>query len=132
MARWLFKQEPTEYSFADLMRDGETAWEGVRNPLALRHLRTAAVGDAVLFYHTGDEKAVVGVAAVTMVMGDDSPLKLQPTRPLTPVPLAAIKADDRFAAWELVRQPRLSVMPVPDDLWAAVMELSGRPMGKRK
>jgi predicted RNA-binding protein with PUA-like domain len=121
MARWLFKQEPEAYSFADLERDGETAWDGVANPLALKHLRAAAAGDEMFFYHTGKEKAVVGVAVVGRAMTDAGPLLVKPVRRLAkPVTLEAIKADGRFAGWELVKQARLSVMPVPDPIWAAV------------
>lgn len=124
MARWLFKQEPDCYSFTDLERDGETTWDGVKNPLACKHLRAAVVGDEVFYYHTGKEKSVVGIAIVTHAMTDDEPLLLKPMRRLaTPVSLAAIKADDRFAGWELVRQSRLSVMPVPAALWKAVLAM---------
>lgn len=124
MARWLVKQEPDCYSFSDLERDGETTWDGVKNPLACKHLRAAAVGDEVFFYHTGKEKSVIGIAVVTRAMTDDEPLLLKPMRRLaTPVSLAAIKADDQFADWELVRQSRLSVMPVPAALWKAVLAM---------
>ncbi len=129
MANWLFKEEPGTYSFADLQRDGSTAWTGVTNALAQKHLRAVKTGDRVFFYHTGDEKAVVGVMEVT---ADPTPdpadetgkrvaVTVEPVRALNaPVTLAAIKADKAFALWELVRQSRLSVMPVPDDLWAKV------------
>ncbi len=124
MARWLVKQEPDSYSFADLERDGGTAWDGVGNPLALKHLRAAAVGDEVFFYHTGKEKSVVGVAVVSRSMTADEPLLLKPVRRLAvPVTLAAVKADERFADWELVRLSRLSVMPVPATIWEAVLAM---------
>jgi predicted RNA-binding protein with PUA-like domain len=124
MARWLVKNEPDCFSFADLERDGETTWEGVKNPVALKHLRAAAAGDEVLYYHTGKEKSVVGVAVVGRAMTDDEPLMLKPVRRLAaPVSLKAIKADERFADWELVRVSRLSVMPVPATLWKAVLAM---------
>lgn len=134
MANWLFKEEPGTYSFADLQRDGSTTWTGVTNALAQKHLRAVKTGDRVFFYHTGDERAVVGVMEVT---ADPTPdpadetgkrvaVTVEPVRALNaPVTLAAIKADKAFAAWELVRQARLSVMPVPDDLWAKVEKMGG-------
>ncbi len=136
MARWLFKEEPTEYSFADLERDGETVWEGVANPLALKHLRAAKPGDEVFFYHTGKEKSVVGVMRVVAASEreDGAPaVTVKPVRRLVnPVPLAAIKADKLFAGWELVRMARLSVMPVPDALWKRVEELAKNLAGAEK
>lgn len=124
MARWLVKNEPDCFSFADLERDGETTWEGVKNPVALKYLRSAAAGDEVLYYHTGKEKSVVGLAVVSRAMTDEEPLALKPVRRLAaPVTLAAINADERFAEWELVRVSRLSVMPVPAALWKAVLAM---------
>ena len=133
MARWLFKEEPDTYSFADLRRDGSTTWSGVTNALAQKHLRAAKAGDLVFFYATGSVKAIVGVAEVA---GDPTPdptdptgkrvaVTLKPVRELAkPVTLATIKGDPAFAAWELVRQARLSVMPVPDALWERVEALA--------
>jgi len=126
MARWLAKTEPDEYAYDDLERDSRGTWDGVRNPTALMHLRSFAVGDEVLVYHTGKEKRVVGVARV--VRGpypdpkQDDPryvvVDLEPVRRLAcPVTLAEIKADPAFAAFDLVRISRLSVMPVPAALW---------------
>jgi predicted RNA-binding protein with PUA-like domain len=132
MADWLFKEEPGTYSFADLERDGTTTWTGVTNALAQKHLRSVKAGDRVFFYHTGDEKAVVGVMEVTADPapdpGDETgkrvAVTVRPVRRLkTPVTLAAIKADKAFAEWELVRQARLSVMPVPGVLWAKVEKM---------
>ncbi|QJW93932.1 EVE domain-containing protein [Frigoriglobus tundricola] len=132
MAHWLFKEEPGSYSFADLQRDGTATWSGVANALAQKHLRAVKKGDRVFFYHTGDEKAVVGVMEVT---ADPTPdpedeagkrvvVTVKPVRALkSPVTLAAIKADKAFAAWELVRVARLSVMPVPDEIWAKVEKM---------
>jgi predicted RNA-binding protein with PUA-like domain len=126
MALWLMKCEPDCYSYADLERDGQTLWDGVANPLALKHLRACAPGDRAYYYHTGDEKAVVGVMEVT---GPPVPnpnetdpkfvaVPVKAVRTLAaPVTLATIKADAAFAKWELVTQSRLSVMPVPQALW---------------
>lgn len=133
MAFWLFKEEPGCYSFADLERDGATLWSGVTNALAQKHLRTVKKGDRILFYHTGDEKAVVGVveaAADPRADPEDDTGKRVAVevklvkRLKTPVSLAAIKADPAFAAWELVRIGRLSVMPVPPELWKKIEAMS--------
>ena len=132
MALWLFKEEPESYSFADLQRDGSTTWSGVTNALAQKHLRAIRKGDRVLFYHTGKEKAVVGVmeAAADPAPDPADPagkrvvVTVKPVRKLkSPVTLAAIKADKAFAAWELVRVARLSVMPVPEELWKKVEKM---------
>jgi predicted RNA-binding protein with PUA-like domain len=118
MARWLFKIEPDCYNLDAFERDGETVWDGVGNPAAKKHLRTAGVGDQVLYYHTGDEKAVVGVAEIAEA-GQEPRVKFV-RRLANPVTLAAIKADPAFAEWELVRIPRLSVMPVPAAIWKKI------------
>jgi predicted RNA-binding protein with PUA-like domain len=132
MALWLFKEEPNSYSFADLQRDKTTTWEGVKNAVAQKHLRAVKKGDRVFFYHTGDEKAVVGVMEVTAdpqpAANDESgklvAVTVKPLKALkNPVTLAAIKADKAFAEWELVRQGRLSVMPVPEALWTKIEEM---------
>ena len=129
MAFWLFKQEPDCYSFDDLQKEGSTTWDGVTNALAQKHLRSVKKGDRVLFYHTGDEKAVVGVMQVTSdptpAPGDETGKQMvvtvKPLRKLkAPVTLAAIKADPAFAGWELVRMSRLSVMPVSEELWKRI------------
>jgi predicted RNA-binding protein with PUA-like domain len=137
MAFWLFKQEPTCYSYADLERDGATVWDGVANPLALKHLRAARPGDRVFYYHTGKEKAIVGIMEVTGEpgpdpTGDNPKAVVVPVKPVRkfdrPVTLEAIKADPLFAGWELIRMGRLSVMPVGPERWARVEELaSGSP-----
>ena len=138
MAFWLFKEEPEHYSFADLERDGSTTWCGVTNALAQKHLRSIKKGDRVFYYHTGDEKAVVGVMEVT---ADPTPdpddeagkrvvVTVKPLRKLkNPVTLAAIKADKAFADWELVRIARLSVMPVPAELWKKIEQMSEKAHG---
>lgn len=130
---WLFKEEPSSYSFDDLMKDGRTTWSGVKNPLAQRHLHAVRRGDRILYYHTGDEKAVVGVArAVSDAYADPqdpagkrAAVDVAPVERLPrPLPLAAIKSDPAFAAFPLVRISRLSVMPVGDREWAALMKLA--------
>jgi predicted RNA-binding protein with PUA-like domain len=131
---WLAKTEPDEYAFADLQRDGHGVWDGVRNNTALIHLRRFAVGDQVLIYHTGRERAVVGLARVTRAAYPDPAagdpryvvVDLAPVRPLPrPVTLAAIKADPAMADFDLVRLPRLSVMPVPAEVWDRVLAMGG-------
>jgi predicted RNA-binding protein with PUA-like domain len=133
MARWLFKEEPGSYSFDDLIRDGRVLWSGVKNPLAQQHLRAVRKGDPVFYYHTGKEKAIVGVARA---VGDPSPdpqdrtgrrvaVEIAPVRQLPrPVPLAAIKRARAFAAFPLVRISRLSVLPVSREEWARLEELA--------
>src|SRR5262245_49891879 len=109
---WLLKTEPSTYSFADLEREGGATWDGVSNPVALKHLGSMSVGDECFIYHTGDEKRVVGTARVAKgpypdpKAGDPKLIvvDLKPGKPLArPVTLAEIKADPRFAGWELVR-----------------------------
>jgi predicted RNA-binding protein with PUA-like domain len=131
MARWLFKEEPSHYSFADLERDGTAVWDGVANALALQHLRKVQPGDRVFYYHTGKEKAVVGEMVVVSAMQDDEKAAAVTVRPVRrlhhPVPLSRIKEDSAFVGWELVRLPRLSVMPVTDAQWQRVEELGKKP-----
>ena len=131
MAKWLMKSEPGTYSWDDLVRDGGTDWDGVRNNAARLHLRAMQTGDEALFYHSGDERAVVGVMRIAGPGepdgGDGAWVKVpvKPVRPLKqPVTLAAIKAEPRLAKMELIRQSRLSVSPVRDDEWAVVLEMS--------
>ena len=107
---WLVKTEPSTYSFDDLKREGVATWDGVKNPVAMKHLRAMQPGDEVFVYHTGNEKAVIGMA--TVVAAGDPP-KLKAKGPLArPVTLAEIKKDKTFADSPLVRIGRLSVMPV--------------------
>ena len=127
---WLLKTEPSTYSYDDLERDAKGVWDGVANPVALRNLRAMTAGDECFVYHTGTEKRIVGIARVTkaaypdpkqsdpkMVVVDLVPVK----RVVRPVTLSEIKADGRFADWELVRIARLSVMPVLEARWKAVL-----------
>ena len=132
MAKWLFKEEPDEYSYTDLERDGTTTWTGVTNALAVKHLRAIRPGDEVFYYHTGKEKAVVGVMKVSATAEVDQlpVITVEPVRRLAnPVTLATIKADPSFAEWELVRISRLSVMPVPAALWKKLETLAKNPPG---
>lgn len=131
-ARWLLKTEPSTYAFEDLLREGRTTWDGVGNATALLHLRAMKPGDEALLYHTGSQRAVVGIARVTSAPrpdpGADDPRRvvvdIEPVRALArPVPLDALKGLEGLAAWELLRIPRLSVMPVPPAAWAAIRRL---------
>jgi predicted RNA-binding protein with PUA-like domain len=130
---WLFKEEPTHYNFADLERDGTTLWDGVDNNQARLFLRQVKAGDRVLYYHTGSEKAVVGEMIVTAGPqpdpSSDDPkavvVEVRPVRRLqSPVSLARIKADPTLADWLLVRNSRLSVMPVSAEQWQRIEELA--------
>lgn len=128
MAFWLFKEEPSHYRFADLQRDGETVWDGVSNALALQYLRQVRPGDTVAFYHTGNEKAVVGVMEVVATDAEETrnpTVRVRPVRSLqSPVTLGQLRADPALAGWELLRLPRLSVVPVTPAQWARIEELS--------
>lgn len=130
---WLLKTEPGTFSWADLVRDGRAVWDGVRNPAALGHLRAMRPGDQALVYHTGGEKAVVGVCRVVSEPYPDPKagdprlvaVDIEPVRSLgSPVSLARIKADARFAGFALVRLPRLSVMPVTPEQWTAILGMA--------
>jgi predicted RNA-binding protein with PUA-like domain len=130
---WLFKEEPSNYNYDALKADGKTSWTGVRNPVAQKHLRSVKKGDRIFFYHTGSEKAVIGIcraAADAYPDPADNAGKLYAvdivpvTKLLSPVTLAAIKADRRFASFVLTKVPRLSVMPVSDEEWKRIVEMS--------
>jgi len=133
MARWLLKTEPDCYSWDDLMRDKKTVWDGVSNALALKHIRTMNKGDEAIIYHTGDERAAVGIAEIVSKPYADpkeqddrlAVVDLKPKRKLAqPVSLSDIKADKVFAGWDLIRIGRLSVVPVPDAMWDRLLELA--------
>jgi len=130
---WLFKEEPTHYNFDELLKDKKTVWSGVKNPLAQKHLRSVKRGDRIFYYHTGDEKAVVGIAKAAGdayadpndKTGKASVVDVEPVKKLPqPVTLAAIKADAAFKTFPLVRISRLSVMPVTDDEWQRIERMS--------
>jgi predicted RNA-binding protein with PUA-like domain len=131
MALWLCKQEPSCYSFDDLLRDGSTVWDGIRNPMARIHLRQMKSGDRVFFYHTGKEKAVVGEMVVSADPKPDPKdetavvVEVRPVRKLAnPVTLTQIKADKSLAKWDLVRMSRLSVVPVTAAQWRRVEKMA--------
>ena len=116
MANYLLKTEPTEYSFADLQRARKTVWDGVSNPVALKHLRGMQPGDQLIIYETGDQKSAVGMATVLSVDPSDTRnprVEIEAGKPLPKsVPLSAIKANKTFADSPLVHQGRLSVVPL--------------------
>ena len=132
---WLFKEEPTHYSYDEFTKDKKTVWSGVKNPVAQRNLRSVKKGDSVFYYHTGDEKAVVGIAKAA---GDAYPdpndktgkshvVDIVPVKKLSrPVTLKEIKADPFFKDFDLVRISRLSVMPVTDAQWARIEKLAAQ------
>lgn len=131
---WILKTEPSAYSYADLERDRKTVWDGVKNPLALKHIGQMKPGDQVLVYHTGDEKAVVGRAEVLSEpypdpKGRDPKLLVVELVPKTrlprPVTLAQIKSDQTFKDLALVRMGRLSVVPATTGHWKRLLELGG-------
>lgn len=130
---WLVKTEPSEYSYDDLAEDTKTVWSGVSNNLALKHIRSMKKGDIVFIYHTGDEKAVVGIAEIVSnpypdPAGKDPKLAVVDLKPKGKlkkvVTLQQIKSDKRFAEFELARIPRLSVMPVSKAVWDAIVNMS--------
>jgi predicted RNA-binding protein with PUA-like domain len=130
---WLFKTEPGTYSWSDLVRDRRTVWDGVKNALALRHLAAVEKGDEILVYHTGAEKAVVGMARAARGAYPDPKqghprlvvVDLVPVRALErPVTLAEMRADRALAGFDLLRLPRLSVMPVSAQQWDEIARLA--------
>lgn len=137
MPLWLFKEEPGHYPFAQLMSDGSTVWDGVSNHLALKYLRQVKKGDRIFFYHTGKEKAVVGIMRARCD-ARETPIPDEPRRVLievepvemlpNPVPLSKIKEDLLLADWELVKLPRLSILPVSESQWQRIEELSRQGM----
>lgn len=136
---WLFKTEPSDYSFERLQRERRAVWNGVANALALKHLRQVRRGDAILIYHTGDEKAAVGVARAASDPYPDPKDKsgklvvvdIEPEHRLKqPVRLAEIKSRRDMADFDLVRLGRLSVMPVSPERWQAILEMSAGGSGK--
>ena len=131
--KWLVKEEPETYGYGQLERDAKTVWAGVKNPLAQIHLRSIRKGDRILYYHTGKEKAVVGIAKATRDAFPDPAdpsgkffvAELVPEKRLSkPVTLATIKGDKVFANFPLVKISRLSVMPVSEAEWARIEKLS--------
>jgi len=131
MAKWLMKSEPGTYSWDDLVRDGKTDWDGVRNNAARLHLRAMKKGDEAFFYHSGDERAVVGIMKITgpgKPDGEDGAWVKVPVAPVKalkkPVTLTEIKAEPKLAKMELIRQSRLSVSPVREEEWEVVLRMA--------
>ncbi len=136
MAYWLLKSDPDTYSFADLVTEERTMWDGVKNAQALIHIRAMHDEDRVLIYHSGNQPSIVGVGTIESEAypdpdEDDPKLVVVNVRAdkwaATPLSLTTIKADPIFAAMPLVKQPRLSVMPVTDEQWRRIVELIGLP-----
>ena len=136
MATFLFKTEPSSYSFQDLVKDKSTVWDGVSNALALKHLRTVRKGDTIAIYHTGDEKQVVGLAIADSdpfpdpKLGDPkrAVVRIKAGRALrSPVPLGTFRTDAVLRSADLVRLPRLSVMPLTEAQHARLVEQGGLP-----
>jgi predicted RNA-binding protein with PUA-like domain len=133
VAHWLMKSEPESYGWSDLVRDGGTEWDGVRNNAARLHLKAMRKGDEAFFYHSMSDKAVVGIMRVAREAQADPKdadwvsVRVEPVKALArPVTLAEIKAEPRLAKMELIRQSRLSVAPVRDEEWKVVLEMASR------
>jgi len=133
VAYWLMKSEPESYSWANLVRDGGTEWDGVRNNAARLHLKAMKNGDEAFFYHSMSDKAVVGIMRVVREAQPDPKdndwvsVRVEPVRPLArAVTLAEIKAEPSLAKMELIRQSRLSVAPVRDEEWAKLLEMASK------
>ena len=133
MAHWLMKSEPESYGWDDLVRDGGTEWDGVRNNAARLHLKAMKEGDEAFFYHSMSDKAVVGIMRIAREAQPDPKnadwvsVRVEPVKALArPVTLAEIKAEPRLAKMELIRQSRLSVAPVRDEEWQVVLQLSAK------
>lgn len=131
MAYWMLRSEPDAYGWDELIRDGATEWDGVRNYTARNFLKDMTVGDRAFFYHSNTEKTVVGIVEITRAWKADGPddkwasVAVKPVEKLAkPVPLADIKAEPRLAALEMVRQSRLSVTPVREEEWAVLLEMA--------
>jgi len=132
MAKWLMKSEPHVYSWDDLVRDCGTDWDGVRNNAARLHLRAMKPGDEAFFYHSGEERAVVGIMRIAGAGKPDGAdgawvkVPVEPVRALArPVTLREIKAEPKLEKMELIRQSRLSVSPVREEEWALVLAMAG-------
>ncbi|MGF1548965.1 MAG: EVE domain-containing protein [Sphingomonadaceae bacterium] len=132
MACWLMKSEPSSYGWDDLVRDGKTEWDGVRNNAATLNLKAMEPGDRAFFYHSVTGKEIVGIMEVTRgAIPDGKPgerwvkVEVKPVKPLaSPVSLKAIKAEPRLAGMELLRQSRLSVAPVRKEEWETIIEMA--------
>ena len=129
MAYWLMKSEPSSYSWDDLVRDGGTEWDGVRNNAARLHLKAMKTGDEAFFYASMTDKAVVGIMRITREAQPDPKdadwisVRVEPVRSIRPVTLKDIKTEPKLTKMELIRQSRLSVAPVRDDEWRTVLAM---------
>ena len=133
MAYWLMKSEPSSYGWDNLVREGAAEWDGVRNPAARLHMKAMQPGDEALFYHSGKDKAAVGIMRVVRAAAPDPndpdwvSVAVEPLRSLPhPVALKAIRAEPRLTGLEMLRQSRLSVSPVRGEEWEAILGLSAR------
>jgi predicted RNA-binding protein with PUA-like domain len=132
MAHWLMKSEPGSYSWDDLVRDHSTEWDGVRNPAARLHLKAMKTGDEAFFYHSGEERQIVGIMRIAREAQPDPKdanwvsVAVEPVRAFGPVTLKQIKAEPKLAKMELIRQSRLSVAPVRDDEWKMILGMAGQ------
>lgn len=132
MAYWLMRSEPETYGWDDLVRDGATEWDGVRNPTARIHLKAMAPGDRAILYHSGKQKACVGVMTIVRAWrpdgdeGEWASVAVEPVEPIAaPVTLAAIKAEPKLADLMMLRQSRLSVSVVTEAEWTLLMAMGG-------
>ena len=131
MAHWLMKSEPGTYSWDNLVLDSATEWDGVRNPTARIHLKAMKPGDEAFFYHSGDERQIVGIMRITREAQPDPKdpawvsVAVEPVRKFGPVTLKEIKAEPTLAKMELVRLSRLSVSPVRDEEWRKILQMAG-------
>jgi len=130
MAYWLMKSEPSSYSWDDLVRDGSTEWDGVRNNAARLHLKAMKPGDEAFFYASMTDKAIVGIMRITRQAQPDPKdaewvsVHVEPVKPIGPVTLAKIKAEPALAKMELIRQSRLSVAPVREEEWQMILGMA--------
>ena len=133
MAYWLMKSEPSSYGWSELVRDGRTEWDGVRNPTARINLRAMKEGDEAFFYHSMDERQIVGIMRISRAARPDAKdpnwvsVEVEPVREIGPVTLKDIKAEPALAGMELLRQSRLSVAPVRDEEWRKLLQMAGAP-----
>jgi predicted RNA-binding protein with PUA-like domain len=137
---WLFKEEPTHYSYDDLVKEGKTIWSGVKNNLALQNLRKVRKGDLIFYYHSGNEKQIVGIikaisdaystAEEPLAKSKSIAIDVAPEKKLqSPVTLSQIKSDESFRDFELVRISRLSIMPVSSQHWELILKMSREKTG---
>lgn len=131
---WLLKTEPLEYSYSDLEKENTTVWDGVKNALALKNMRTMLAGEQAFIYHTGKERRIIGIAQVASIAYPDPKLNdskrlvidIRAVRKLPePITLNQIKQDEKFAGFDLLRLPRLSIVPVLPEHWQRLIELAG-------